>query len=267
MPRRMYNEYDDMDMIEMERRGGSQGQRGGRGGRSGGQGGNRGVQGGRGGRGVQNAYPMYPYMPPYSEYDDDDDWEDEDDMEMYSPYNEMEMRRGRSRGRGRRRDSRGRFTSMMEQEGYYPNGPYMGNKQKIGFNSNQSGASSSEYFDEEELMYLLEELPDEIPERQGEIWMKGLINNDGSKGPHWNREQLSKVYKESKVEEKTKGEVSEEDFYYTMNMIYSDYCKVFKENNLNSIKAYVDFAIAFLIDEDATRNKLVKYFYCITDSE
>lgn len=280
MPRRIYNEYDDMDMIEMERRGGSQGQRGGRGGRSGGQGGNRGGQGGRSGRGAQNAYGYGAYGAynayPYSEYDDDD-WEDEDDMDMYGAYNEMEMRRGvpgsgrgRSRGRGRRRDSRGRFTSMMDEgEGYYPNGPYLlENKQKIGFNStSRGGASGSEYFNEEELMYMLEEIPDEIEQREAEMWMKKLKNEDGSKGAHWNREQVNKLFKEHKIEEKTGGEVSEDEFYYVMNMLYSDYCKALKENNINSIKVYVELAIAWLMDKDAAENKLARYFYCVTDSE
>ena len=277
MPRRMYNEYDDMDMemSEMRRgRGGntSRSNSGGRGGRSGGQGGNRYPRNERGGRGAYNtygAYNAYGYSP-YSEYEEDE-WEDEDEMDMYGAYNEMEMRRGvpgSGRGRRRRRDSRGRFTSEMNMNGgYYDDGPYMneGRKNQIGFN--RGGAQGYQDFDEQELMMMLEEIPDEIPPMESKKWMMELQNEDGSKGEHWNREQTAKVFQEHKVREKTKGEVSEEDFHITMNMLYSDYCKVFKENNINSIKVYVELAIAWLMDKDAAENKLARYFYCVVDSE
>ena len=261
MSRRIYNEYDymDMEMMEMQRRG-QGGRSGGRSGRYGGQGGNRGGQSGGGRGGARNAYGAYSAYGPYNGYDDDDWDEDEDDMDMmYEP----EMRRG---GR-RKRDSRGRFTSRIN-DGYYPNGPYMnqGKKQKIGFASPSMGGSMGEEFDEEELMMMLEEIPDEIDEREGKMWMKKLQNADGTIGEHWSKEALSKIFNEHKVREKSKGKIDEEQFYYVMNMLYSDYCKALKENNANSIQAYVALAIAFLADEDAVDNKLARYYYCIVDN-
>lgn len=254
MPRRIYNEYDDIDM--MERRGGQRGgSQGGRGGRYGGRDGNRYPSNERGRRGPYNAYSYIPY----SEYEDDDWDEDEEDMDMmYEP----EMRRG---GR-RKRDSRGRFTSRMD-DGYYPNGPYMheGKKNQIGFN--RGGVHSYQDFDEEELMAILDEIPDEIPPMEGKKWMKKLKNSDGTSGQHWNEDQLKKLYSEHKIHEKSGGKVSEEDFHYTMNMIYSDYCKALRENGINSIKAYVDLTLAFLMDEDSnSENKLAKYFYAIVNT-
>lgn len=271
MSRRIYNEmYDEeMEMMEMQRRGGggSRGGQGGRSGRSGGQGGNRYPRNERSGRGAYNAYGYSPY----SDYEEDE-WEDEDEMDMYGAYNEMEMKRGvpgSGRGRRRRRDSRGRFTSMMDEEmGYYPNGPYMnqGKKHKIGFASPSMGGSMGQEFDEEELMMILEEIPDEIDEREGKMWMKKLQNSDGTIGEHWSKEQTSKIFNEHKVREKSKGKVDEEQFYYVMNMLYSDYCKSLKENNANSIQMYVALAIAFLADEDAVDNKLARYYHCIVDA-
>lgn len=255
MPRRIYNEYDDMDMMERRSGNPSRNSQGGRGGRYGGRDGNRYPSNERGRRGPYNAYS---YMP-YSEYEEDDWDEDEEDMDMmYEP----EMRRGERR----KRDSRGRFTSRMN-DGYYPNGPYMheGRKNQIGFN--RGGAHSYQDFDEEELMAILEEIPEEIPPMDTKHWMAKLENEDGTKGEHWNREQTAKVFKEHRVDERTKNKVSEEDFHITMNMLYSDYCKVFKENNINSIKVYVELSIAWLMDKDAAENKLARYFYCVVDSE
>ena len=50
------------------------------------------------------------------------------------------------------------------------------------------------------------------------------------------------------------------EFYATMNMLYSDYGKVFKKHNAATVQFYVDMAKAFLDDEDAVKDKLAQYY-------
>lgn len=46
---------------------------------------------------------------------------------------------------------------------------------------------------------------------------------------------------------------------------YSDYYKIGKEFNLNSVDFYAAMAHAFLDDEDAGEDKLSKYYECIVE--
>ena len=50
------------------------------------------------------------------------------------------------------------------------------------------------------------------------------------------------------------------EFYAVMNMLYSDYGKVFKKHDVATMQFYVDMAKEFLEDDDAVKNKLEQYY-------
>lgn len=188
---------------------------------------------------------------------------------MEDDYDEMEMRRGGSR---RRRDSRGRYMSMgYDDEVYEPDIWMEDERPKIGFGSGRDYERG--YVRAENRRSRMRKMYDDdgISNEDGEHWMHGLVNSDGSgTGAHWNMEQTRKVYEENKIKEKSKGEIDERDFYYTLNMVYADYAKVAKENNVNSVKFYVDMTLAFLLDDDfrgEPSEKLEKYYFNVVDGE
>lgn len=79
-----------------------------------------------------------------------------------------------------------------------------------------------------------------------------MLNKDGSVGEHWTYDQTSSVMK-------TEGfDFDEADWYYTLNMIYSDYYK-----NGRTTETYVELAHDFLADSDAPEGKAKKYFWAM----
>lgn len=55
------------------------------------------------------------------------------------------------------------------------------------------------------------------------------------------------------------------DFWATMNMMYSDYGKVAKMYSVDNTNFYADMAAAFLQDKDAVDGKLVEYWERIVE--
>lgn len=55
------------------------------------------------------------------------------------------------------------------------------------------------------------------------------------------------------------------DFWATMNMMYSDYGKVAKMYSVDNTNFYADMAAAFLQDKDAVDGKLVEYWEYIVE--
>lgn len=88
-------------------------------------------------------------------------------------------------------------------------------------------------------------------------WTAGLRNEDGSRGEHWNMEQVKKLMSQRGIE------YNAAEIYAVMNALYSDYCKVFKKYGFNSPEAYLDLALAWLNDADAVDNKAMVYYDCI----
>lgn len=119
-------------------------------------------------------------------------------------------------------------------------------------------------FDSASLMGGIDEMIEEEEPHKKEIlteWQNNMKNVDGTTGAHFKKEQIEKIYRDERVQEKG---VSMEDFEAAMNMIYSDYSKALKENGLNSQKIYADLAVAFLKDDDAADNKLMRYALLIS---
>lgn len=96
-----------------------------------------------------------------------------------------------------------------------------------------------------------------LDEEMAEEWMQGLHNSDGTKGPHWTKEQVKQLVAQRKLD------MDVLDAWVAMNAVYSDYCKVAKAHNVNNIDFYVAMAKAFAEDEDAKDDKLALYYECI----
>lgn len=100
-------------------------------------------------------------------------------------------------------------------------------------------------------------------------WEKNLENADGTKGKHFEAEQIKRVAEQMGIDYE---EYNEKDLCMTANMLYSDYCAVLK-NLLTPDKeliGYVKLAQAWLEDEDASvqgSEKLALYYWCIVKDE
>ena len=76
-----------------------------------------------------------------------------------------------------------------------------------------------------------------------------LKNKDGSIGEHWNKETTDRVLEE-------KGyDFNYCDWYYVLNMIYSDYYKSGRSDD-----TYIELAYDFLEDKDAPEDKAKRYY-------
>ncbi len=96
-----------------------------------------------------------------------------------------------------------------------------------------------------------------LTEEMAHEWMQGLQNEDGTKGPHWTKEQIKQVMTQ-------KGAKQEPiEFWAIMNTLYADYCSVLKKHGVNTIDFYVDLTNAWLKDKDAQKGKAARYFQYI----
>lgn len=78
--------------------------------------------------------------------------------------------------------------------------------------------------------------------------VQNMKNDDGSAGPHWDYDTVSKVAEENEID-------CVPEFYYVLNMVYSDYyCKNYTDSD------YIRMAVQFLDDKDGPRDKAVRYY-------
>lgn len=100
-----------------------------------------------------------------------------------------------------------------------------------------------------------------------ESWKRGMINEDGSRGEHFNKEQVMQYAKQVGVDIQQFGDAT---FCLAMNMMYSDYCGVAKKFGFDRPEVYADLAKAFLDDKDfdgEPEEKLYLYYKCIVEKE
>jgi len=91
-----------------------------------------------------------------------------------------------------------------------------------------------------------------------EEWAQRMENEDGSRGPHWNMDQTKQVQTQRGID------CDPLEFWLAMNMMYSDYCKVFKKHGVgDKVDFYAEMAKAFLDDKDARKDKLARYYECV----
>ena len=83
--------------------------------------------------------------------------------------------------------------------------------------------------------------------------LKNLENEDGSRGGHWTVDQTTAVAKSKGI---VFTKFNEYDFNYVMNMMYSDYFGVVRDD----VESYVQLALRFLNDKDAPEGKAYRYY-------
>lgn len=102
-----------------------------------------------------------------------------------------------------------------------------------------------------------------LPETEMEKWKHKLLNNDGTKGPHFNHDEVLQIAKRCAI---NFDEFTQEEFCMTMNMLYSDLCKtnsryIPKEKEL---EYYACLAKEWLSEDrdglDAPEKLAVKYY-------
>lgn len=96
-----------------------------------------------------------------------------------------------------------------------------------------------------------------LSEKRIEKWVNGMVNEDGTKGAHFGRDQ-AKLLRSAHC-----PQCDELEFYAVINMMYSDYCKVAKQLNTDRPEFYAHMAKAFLADQDAEPDKLSLYMQYI----
>lgn len=103
---------------------------------------------------------------------------------------------------------------------------------------------------------------DQLPrfdKRMAMEWTAGMVNADGTKGPHWTLEQTTDAMKKHGVD------CDPVEWFAVMNSLYSDYCEALKKNNASTMETYVCLAKAWLDDDDAIENKAAAYFTYIVE--
>lgn len=98
-------------------------------------------------------------------------------------------------------------------------------------------------------------------------WEKKLVNDDGSHGAHFDKEQIDQVARSIGIEPKEFGDGV---LCMTVNMMYSDYCGVAKKFGVDRLEYYIELAKGFLKDKDFDGDgaeKLFLYYTFIADSD
>lgn len=90
--------------------------------------------------------------------------------------------------------------------------------------------------------------------QRAEQWVGQMQNADGTQGPHWSMEQTEQIRSQQGIQ------CDSVKFWVTMNMMYSDYCKVGEKMGVNNAAFYACLAKAFLEDQDAQPEKLARYY-------
>jgi hypothetical protein len=93
------------------------------------------------------------------------------------------------------------------------------------------------YFDEECAKYAVSE----------------MVNDDGTTGEHWTLEETTAVAQQNGI---TFTKFTAYDWYFVLNMVYSDYYSVFGADT----STYIAVAKAWILDKDAPVGKAYKYW-------
>ena len=86
-----------------------------------------------------------------------------------------------------------------------------------------------------------------------------MQNVDGTKGEHWDIDQTTSAAKQANIQFK---KFNEYDFYYAINMLYSDYYNIFGDDS----NSYIQLATAWLNDPDVPEGKAWRYYKKVVKS-
>ena len=106
-----------------------------------------------------------------------------------------------------------------------------------------------------------------LTKKEMEKWKREMVNEDGTRGEHFTKEQVEAVARQIGV---NPSEFEDGVFCLATNMIYSDYCKVAKKYGVDRPEFYAEMAKAFLKDKDFDGKgdeKLALYYKFIVDNE
>ena len=94
---------------------------------------------------------------------------------------------------------------------------------------------------------LKEEFNKHLTLEEAKAYVDAMINEDTERprGQMWNKEEAVKAFISTGYPQAT-DKYNEAEVYYTMNMVYSDYYPMYREN----LKNYIDHAYLFLNDKD-----------------
>lgn len=234
--------------------------------------------------------PEMRYMGGYAEHRPEmhsGGYADHQQEMTYGGYEEIENRRGRQP-----RDDRGRYMPKNEMrmgepmdysypEDNYAALPHMPSRteppryeeprramNRIGFNADPEVrtdyAARTEYPRMNEMEHRKSEArmghgksngDYKLTREDADEWMRDLENEDGSRGAHWTFDQVRQVMGQKNVS------ADPVTFYAVLNMIYSDYGKVFRKYGMaDKLDFYVDMAKAFIEDKDAVPDKAAAYY-------
>ena len=89
--------------------------------------------------------------------------------------------------------------------------------------------------------------------------VSGMVNEDGTTGPHWSLTETTSVANQYGV--KLTEKFNKYDWFVALNMIYSDYYAVIvKVTGSSNIKHFVEFTKAWLDDKDIAEGKMWYYY-------
>lgn len=90
--------------------------------------------------------------------------------------------------------------------------------------------------------------------------VSSMKNSDGTEGEHWTILQIEDVIRQYNV----KCDLFNKwDFYYVMNMLFSDYSAIFG----NDVSTYVKVSKAWFDDIDVTEGKAYRYYMGVVKSK
>lgn len=95
-------------------------------------------------------------------------------------------------------------------------------------------------------------------------WVNSMYNEDGSRGAKWTIQETTEIGKNNGIDF---SKISEQDWYITLNMVYSDYVMIARKYNIDNISFYIDLAKEFLWDSDTYqgKDKLERYYRYIVN--
>lgn len=88
-----------------------------------------------------------------------------------------------------------------------------------------------------------------LSEELAKEWVSCMENKDGSKGQHWSIEETNSLA----------GNYDKNDFYATLNMMFSDYFNPRFDTN-----TYIELAKDWLNDKDI-EDKILKYYFFVVN--
>ena len=99
-------------------------------------------------------------------------------------------------------------------------------------------------------------------EKMAKYAVSQMMNDDGTKGEHWTPTNTLAVANSSNIVF-TSTTFNEWDWYFTLNMMYSDYFKYLASNT----DAYVNLAKLYLNDADVPVGKAYRYWSYVVKAE